>query len=146
MRLVYLILTLALIAAVAGPFFMKGPDGAPLMTVDKVVEDNVPDTLRSTEAYRWQDASGKWHFSDEPPQQSGAEQFTITPNHTTLERGWAPAEKDTGSSNRPSGIPILDTAQSFNPYDGTAIERAKAAAQVMQDRNDALDALVDHSK
>lgn len=63
-KIVLLVVILAVLLVI--PFFLKRPDGSPLMELPK------PDTTISTEQtrqtfYKWQDAKGHWHFGDEVP-------------------------------------------------------------------------------
>lgn len=69
MKLFVKFMSLALIVAVGGLFFIKGPDGQPLLTLG----DLKPDTPQlSTEpgepttVYKWKDENGVWQFSSEP--------------------------------------------------------------------------------
>ncbi len=69
MKLFVKFMSLALIAAVGGLFFIKGPDGKPLLTLG----DLKPDTPRlsaepsePTTVYKWKDENGVWQFSSEP--------------------------------------------------------------------------------
>ena len=69
MKLFVKFMSLALIAAVGGLFFIKGPDGQPLLTLG----DLKPDTPRlsaepsePTTVYKWKDENGGWQFSSEP--------------------------------------------------------------------------------
>ena len=67
------ILLLAVAFAVIAPFFIKGPDGKPLMTLDKWFSKSP--AQKSPEAakphkrtiYKWHDKDG-WHFSTERPE------------------------------------------------------------------------------
>ncbi len=57
------ILAVVLALAVIAPYFIKGPDGKPLMSADKTLSHQ---GSRQT-FYKWQDDKGMWHFSDEVP-------------------------------------------------------------------------------
>lgn len=90
MRLFVRLMALLLVVALAGPFFLRGPDGAPLATwgdvrnwlgnagrdvrfglermqrkAGRLVSDN---SVGETPVYRWQDAEGGWHFSGQTPE------------------------------------------------------------------------------
>ena len=113
MRLFVRLMALLLVAALAGPFFLRGPDGARLATWGDVriwfgnasreiriwlsdtsqdVRSGVDSVQRKagqlvgdgsagrTAVYRWQDASGAWHFSDEKPEGVTSELFYVDGN------------------------------------------------------------------
>ncbi len=99
MRLFAKLMILLVIAALAGPFFLKGPDGRPLWTIASVkakiaavlsstrsdiaggLEDvGVDAASNDVEIFRWQDASGQWHFSTEAPAGIDADTMTIDPD------------------------------------------------------------------
>ena len=93
MKLFVRLLCLVIVGALAGPFFIKGPDGRPLWTVDDTLrrlKRALPDTssgnvlqdvsgLGNNEVmvYRWQDADGTWHFAAEAPDGVMAETMVI---------------------------------------------------------------------
>lgn len=62
------IMIVIVILACIGPFFIKGPDGRPLMSPDDLLPDTevVPEVPATTTVYKWQDENGKWHFSNDP--------------------------------------------------------------------------------
>ena len=82
MKLFVKVLCFGLVLALAGPFLMRGPDGEPLYTPAQAWQSlqaslpslDVPEVLPSepVEVYRWQDASGQWHFSGTPPAEGTA--------------------------------------------------------------------------
>ena len=86
-KMIKLVIALVIIACIA-PFFIKGPDGEPLMTLDDWASDmpelpelpvNAGDTEPSApqEVYRWQDEEGQWHFSNTPPDGAAVELVEI---------------------------------------------------------------------
>ena len=75
MRLFWFMLIVVLLAALVLPFFLKGPGGVPLMTVQQVVNDSLP--AAPVETYRWQDVHGTWQFGDAPPEDVAAERFSV---------------------------------------------------------------------
>lgn len=148
MRLLYFIFVFALIAAVVAPFYLKGPDGMPLMTVDKFVDDNTPEALVTpTEVYRWQDADGVWQFGDEPPATAGAQAVEIRPNITPIKADWVAqleaqeAEKAAASGTStvigpPADTPIVPTNSMpglGDVYNGDALHKAEDTARMMED-------------
>lgn len=76
------LLVLLLILACAGPFFIKGPDGRPLMSIDKLklpelsmpsfdISSVAPDADEQGDGlrvYKWRDEKGVVHYSDSPAQ------------------------------------------------------------------------------
>ena len=146
MRFAYFIITLTLIAALVAPFYIKGPSGAPLMTWDKMVEDNTPEVLVNREAYRWQDEDGRWHFSDAPGDQG--ERFEIEHNMTTMESKWAKEAMRAQSSNAGGSTgSIKDMLKGTDlsipdAYSGSAMDKAKEAAALLEERGAMLDDLM----
>jgi hypothetical protein len=107
---------LLLLAALALPFWLRTPDGRPVMTVDDWLEtpsalesvvDEAGDALRSLSGgeagptkeeddgsasggyYSWQDDAGVWHFSDQPPERL-AESLQREPLPEPINRMGAP--------------------------------------------------------
>ena len=94
MKLFVKLMALIVVLAVAGPFFIKGPDGRPLMEIGEVAASikrqwnaMVVDAGRrvgnedagKVEVYRWQDADGNWHFSDEENPRGESELIKVDP-------------------------------------------------------------------
>lgn len=94
-----------IVAAVAGPFFIAGPNGKPLLSLDKLhapdphlpdfnqALDGVKDSLgedaqeqaaKPREVFRWQDAGGTWHYSDSQEQGQAAEIVTLNPESSMV--------------------------------------------------------------
>lgn len=76
MKLFIKLLLFVVVLALAAPFFMKKPDGTPMLTlqslglgavsnkVSVVLPDSRPELPKTAEVYRWQDENGTWHYSD----------------------------------------------------------------------------------
>ena len=88
MKLFYKLLIMILLLACMAPFFIKGPDNRPLMTLDKLQLVNfaipqlpslaelqlpgvstrgntaIPAAAEKVKIYQWKDRDGSWHFSD----------------------------------------------------------------------------------
>lgn len=83
--------SLAVLAAVVGPFFMK-VNGQPIMTPDQLIDDSTPDALKAgTKVYRWQDERGNWHFGNEAPEDAAGlrvEAIEVEERMTRLDSGW----------------------------------------------------------
>lgn len=92
MKLFIKLLVLFVILALAGPFFLKKPDGTPWMTIDQIVPNfsgvgswwaktkNQASKLSAeagqaagneyfgqTQVYKWRAPDGSWRYSDKPP-------------------------------------------------------------------------------
>lgn len=88
MKPLSIICIIVLLAALVGPFFIK-VGGKPIMTLDDLVPDAVPAALSTpTEVYRWQDANGRWHFSEAAPADGTAERLTVDDKITRMDDGW----------------------------------------------------------
>ncbi len=81
MKWYYRFFTVAILAAaIIGPFFLKKPDGKPVMEMP-TAQDFIPDKLfpggsdsgnnsvssSGQTYYKWQDEHGQWHYGDQPP-------------------------------------------------------------------------------
>ncbi|SEI90758.1 protein of unknown function [Allopseudospirillum japonicum] len=87
MKLMLKLMLMLLVLAMILPMALKGPDGRPLMRWQDWLAEDTPQasgssasghfstsTPASSQApapaqkiYRWQDETGRWHFSDTPP-------------------------------------------------------------------------------
>jgi len=96
------------ILACAGLFFIKGPDGEPLITIEELKSDfslpDIPnvttaseepdeDSSKAVEVYKWQDEEGNWHFSNQPEDAEGAETIELDGLINTIPAYQAPEEK-----------------------------------------------------
>lgn len=58
------------VLACIGPFFIDGPDGEPLMSLEDLMPTtpDIPDLAPAepVTVYKWQDENGIWQFSTEP--------------------------------------------------------------------------------
>ena len=130
MKLFVKLLVLLLIAAMAGPFFIKGTDGQPLMRWSDVTQK-----LKSwvgsgssskpgspVKVHRWQDENGQWHYSDEAPAQN-SEVITVDPNVNVIQS--TPVTKPTQEASAPAPAPDKPQPEAdklpsiFNPIDET---------------------------
>ncbi|MFK8051700.1 MAG: hypothetical protein AB8F65_01910 [Woeseiaceae bacterium] len=101
MKLFVKLLMLIMLLALAGPFFLKGPDGAPLWTVRETlgqakstlsrwwgkagVESLERAVTNEVTVYRWQDADGVWQFSAEKPEGTDADVMLIDTGNNAIE-------------------------------------------------------------
>ena len=122
------LLILIVILACIGPFFIKGPDGQPLATLEDWKMDlpdspmdllpdsaqesvpDVPEVTEVTEVYRWQDENGVWQFSNNPNDAPGAEVMALDGKINIIESAQLPptSSPDTRKSI-PSSIPSVAT-------------------------------------
>ncbi len=109
MKLFIKLMVLVLIAALAAPFFIKGPDGRPLMEASDF-RGSLADARRSVErqwrsitsrfgrgsggntatVYRWRDADGNWVYSDQPNPAGNSEQVTVRTDVNVMDLPDAP--------------------------------------------------------
>ncbi len=90
-------MVLMLLGALALPFFMKEPNGQPIVTVDDMIGDGVSDAVSNglsgvvgslapsepMELYRWQDEHGLWQFGETAPEQFSAARLSVDDSRTT---------------------------------------------------------------
>lgn len=84
------IMILVVILACIGPFFIKGPDGEPLMTLEdlgaSVPEPPMPAAPpEPVTVYKWQDENGVWQFSNEPVEGENVETMELDGRVTVME-------------------------------------------------------------
>lgn len=85
-------------------FFISGPEGRPLLTLDRLPAPHVsaPDIsntedsmtehgdeegeapAKPVEVFKWQDENGVWHFSDTQEQEQTAQTVTVDPNASVV--------------------------------------------------------------
>lgn len=147
MKLFIKLLLFFVVLAMAAPFFMKKPDGSPMLTlqsiglqsvVDKVAttkhELNVPKTAQ---VYRWQDEQGVWHYSDQA-QTAVAEKHQVNISQNRLKHlEIAPAaDEPTDSVVAPTLVPerasLGDVPQ--------LLKQVEQIKQTAEQRNRVLDA------
>lgn len=131
------------VIAIAAPFFIPGPDGTPIMTLEKLnigsfslpdigLGDGTEDSGVET-VYRYQDDQGVWHYTDQVPVDNSAEQIEVSTDINLIQA--PPAAPET-----PTSQPEI----SANPL--TAITRgaevmddAQAVQQMLDDRAEQMD-------
>lgn len=138
-----------LLIAIALPFtLLKGKDGAPLMSIDKVKMPELampempdldfslpgnkpePDTV-----YKWQDAQGIWQFSSTPPPQgTGYTVQTYDPNANQIQAVEAskgittPAQQKNQETPKPTDVYSPGGVKQL-------IENAQQLQQTLNERN-----------
>lgn len=146
-RLCIVVVTVAL----AAPFFISGPGGRPLASIDDIAQwwrqareqvasraSAMTDRARrwgDNEAsgpvavYRWRDASGTWNYSDEAPPGVDAERLYVDPNANTFS---APANRAPTAAATRAGEPAsgLSTVQEV-------LDEAREARRAIEARQSA---------
>ena len=99
MKLFIKLMLLFVAAALAGPFLIKGPDGEPLLSLDRlrVPAISLPDFAKAAVAvkasvseasevpaesiavFKWRDENGRWHFSDKAQPGRQAQTLSVDP-------------------------------------------------------------------
>lgn len=159
-----LLTVLSIAAAIALPFyfesFMSGGSksgSAPVLSVTP--ERANPDNI--TRVYKWRDSSGTWQYSDHPPVNASDLQIMEIDSNVNVLQSPRPQADETsptesasripeGASSRPgsngaagdssfslpeSGLPLL--------LDGSAIRKANEAREIMEQRRNQLDELIE---
>ena len=162
MKLIIKLCLVLLVAALALPMWIKGPDGRPIMELSDWVslpaatqawlrqlreatpavplggDTSEPGTQAPAapqgQFYRWQDEQGVWHFSDRPPQ--GAETVTAQALPTVRNR------MDEVQVPEPEAAPASDASQPALPGsnmtpplpDGVSREALEAMLQDAHER------------
>lgn len=163
MRLFWKFLLLVLAAALAGPFFIKGPDGDPLLTGSDIKQSFQKaassakrkfrsvstDTQRAlgnddagkTTVHKWQDANGQWHYSDEAPEGAESETLVVDPDVNVMDA--VPVNK-TGQTidNTPAETDSTEISQPLIPLPTPgrvkeSLQKTRDAKQQVEDRNQA---------
>ncbi len=122
-------IVVAILLACIGPFFIKGPSGEPLLTIDDFLSDLpdspadlLPDALVSegseaegeiTQIYKWKDENGVWQFSNSPVDANGAELMEIDSNINTIPAFKAPEK--TGSVATKKKTPSIPGVMTVSP-------------------------------
>ena len=137
------ILIVVVILACLGPFFIKGPDGEPLMTLDDLRPEapELPSVAPAepVTVYKWQDENGVWQFSTEPVDGVEAETMQLDGKVTTLD---ALTPED---YRRASGEPTRDRPASFEAPSGL-MSVSPDKVQEMMDTVNTLQDTVDERK
>lgn len=142
MRTYLVILALLVIAALIAPYFLKGPDGQPLMRAE-VPAAVVPGALGAGDTvYRWQDEHGVWQFGESPPQGVEAQAVVLDSESgiTPLGPGWQVEERH-DSTPSDAAIP----ADTLDLLTGAPhiLQAAEAARNKVNDHTGDLEKLLD---
>ncbi|GAB1258628.1 hypothetical protein NBRC116494_31300 [Aurantivibrio plasticivorans] len=165
MKLYIKFLITVLVIGLAAPFFLTGPDGRPLMSVQKLGPDlaALPSTvsrwwngftgvldggLDSVEGvmgqdggsavYRWQDSNGQWQYSDlPPPSAADVEKVVVAQGQNVMDAIEVPEKPaQTGASGPSVGVPL---PLSISPGQvEQLVDDAKQVNKLMEERNEVL--------
>jgi len=164
MKLFLKLMLLLVVTALAGPFIIKGPNGRPLMTLDKlrlpavsmpdfgkaaaVVKASVSQAGASPAepiaVYKWRDDYGRWHFSDKAQRGRSAQIVDVDPGNNVVHfaaadnsRSVAPAGIGTGNQHD-SGAALTDSSAAIGNL-SNLIGAAKNVGPLQAQRADRLE-------
>ena len=158
MKLFVKLMALLLVLALAGPFFIKGPDGKPLITVASLKSSIsaqwkrfTVDTGRSmgiedagkVDVHRWQDENGNWHFSDEANPEGGSEVIQVDPYASRMD-AFEPRPSRTreeSSSSPGGGFPLPLTVSPGEAMQ--LIEDTQNVKETLENRTRDIDEKID---
>ena len=158
MKLFVKLMLLIIVAALAAPFVIKGPDGKALVSLDRLRTPAVilPDFSAAVDAvksgmseveeepakvmavYKWQDEKGVWHFSDKLEPGRAVQKLDVNPDANLVHFAaaensavTATAESDTKSGGDSGGV----ASTSFAPLGAISklIGDAKHVDQLQKD-------------
>lgn len=146
MKLFYVMMVLMLLGALALPFFMKGPGGEPIMTVDKMVGESVTQIVpqEPLEMYRWQDEHGVWQFGERAPEQAVAARLAVDGARTnSMGSEWNMSEvvSQAGASD-PVDFKMPNSLTDAYRAAPELMGATKRAAQAMNGRQEDMDELL----
>lgn len=148
MKLFYFMLVVALIGALTLPFFMKGPDGKPLATVDQAMDDTFGGSVDAiapsapVEMYRWKNEHGIWEFGESPPPEAAAAKLSIDNSRiTTMGSEWnvAPVIAETSEGSEAVAFQMPNTMADTYRAAPELMNAAKNAATLLNERQAGMD-------
>lgn len=138
------LMILAVVVACAAPFFLKGPDGQPLMTIDQFIANehqntNLPDVSSMTHAakssptrvYKWKDSDGVWHFSDSADDAPGAEMIEVDGPVNTMQA--------TATGNNTTSLPAAQVPAQGERIADVSPDQLKQAMQAAEKLQQTID-------
>lgn len=132
------IILVLVIAALAVPMFIKGPDGEPIMKLSDwtasvpQVTDSAP--AAPAEYYRYRDATGNWQYTDRPPAGVEYELVEIITSANTMESTPLPADASATAEKQPA-TGVAGYVQDLQ----NARQDAEQVQQIMDDRETRLE-------
>ena len=149
-----------LAAAIVGPYFIKKPDGKPIMELP-TASDFMPDKLLTNTAssgdnntassygqtyYKWQDDQGQWHYGDQPPTSSGkVSTLQVNPNTNIIQslKIEPEIEEQPQQANQQQTLPSrLSNGEISFDNAVNVLNDATLVRDMMESRNEQLKALV----
>ena len=146
MKLFYAMMVLMLLGALALPFFMKGPGGEPIMTVEKMVGESVTQLVPTepTQMYRWQDEHGVWQFGERAPEEVVAAMLSVDGARTnSMGSEWNLSEVVSQAGARdPVDFKMPNSLTDAYRAAPELMGATKRAAQAMNGRQEEMDDLL----
>lgn len=122
-------------------------DGKPVDQIDELGEENAENSSIKVGYYRWQDEHGQWHFSDTKPSVN-SERMVVDPNDLSTISAMdadlvarASQERNPEAAKQSDAKDMQSTELSLDNL-SNVMENAQQAAQMMQERNNALSEIV----
>jgi hypothetical protein len=152
MKIFTKLLLLALVAGLAAPFFLKGPNGQPLLNYKDFIP--TPDSIMNSvtpkaeiKMYKWKDAKGHWQFGDNPPEGVAANEMHVKTQINSMKTIELPEgfkekveeKPEKGFDPLNSGASPLSTAPMEKVPE--MMDRIEGYQQKLDDRAKALDSL-----
>lgn len=148
-----------LAAALIGPYFIKKPDGKPIMEMP-TAKDFIPEKLFSGDSnsntgsssisgspsyYKWQDEQGQWHYGDQPPMDSSKVSTLQVDTNTNIIQSLKiepEIKEDEPQANQPKKLPDRLTSGELSLENAVnSINDAILVRDMMESRNDQLKAI-----
>ena len=143
MKVFYITMVLGLLGTLVLPFFMKGPEGKPLMTKEQLASDSLsaltPD--EPTVIYRWQNEHGVWQFGESAPEHAVATKLSVDTSRTmTMGSEWIVSEKvgQTGASD-PVNFEMPNSLTDSYRAAPELMGAAERAAEALNGRQEEMD-------
>jgi len=152
-------LLLLLVFAAAFPFVYPMKDGKPLLSLDRIKLPAMPDitlpdvSLPSTQeesaavpviVYKWQDAEGSWHFSNEPPPPGVAYQTTELEPNANLIQGVKAAPSPSADRNGGHQGTDKELVFGYSPEKvGEMMEKTRQVKEALEQRQRAQQELIE---
>lgn len=131
-----------LLAAVAAPYFMKGPDGQPLMNLLPEVDSQLSTEETRQTFYKWQDEKGQWHFGDDVPQGAKTVAVDVDTAANVLQSVKVPVKEEVAPKKRaaePVAPAIPGLPMTVDPTEiPKLIDDAKNVQSLVDDRSKQL--------
>jgi hypothetical protein len=161
MKWYYRFFVVAMLAvALIGPYFIKKPDGNPVMEMP-TAKDFIPDKLlpgssnssvtntspsSSQTYYKWQDEQGQWHYGDQPPTTPNkVSTLQVNPNTNIIQSlKIEPDTEESQQANQQKKLPDrLSRGELSFDNAVNALNDAVLVRDMMESRNDQLKAIVE---